>query len=1806
MRGLLVGGAPAVKAVAMRHYVLTMIAVVSLALLAVSDAGASEVRVPGRYIVVLEDSVAHPGAVAEEQTEQRDGELGFVYRHALKGYSAELSPAGVESLRRNPRVRYVVPDYKVHAFSQTIPTGIQRASVTENPTAAIDGIDKRVNVDVAVIDSGIDSTHPDLNVYKRTNCVPASEDPEAELCVDNTGTDGAGHGTHVAGTIGAIDNGIGAVGVAPGARLWAVRVLGDEGGGYFSWAIAGVDWVTAHSSEIEVANMSFGCKGCNVPPFEEAVNASIEAGVVYVAAAGNNASNADNFIPAKYPEVLTVSALADYDGKAGAKAEPTCSDRGPDDSLANFSNYGKSIDIAAPGACIYSTLPMAGSKNGAEYGELSGTSMAAPHVAGAAALLASKTNPNSKADVQAIEQALIDEGKLNWSDTSLDVAPEPLLFAGVTGPGTEVATGSVKDVGGQVATVSGVVKPGGIDTNYRFEYGMTKSYGSSIPAVAENIGKAYKNITVSKTISGLKPQTTYHYRIVATNTGGEGAIYGADRTFTPSQWSVRTTPNPSPGQSPVLRDLSCVTTDWCMAVGNYVYSYPNSLEESSSSAPLAELWDGNSWTLGEPVNPTQLGKEGEQASLNTVSCVSPSWCMAIGFAIKDGVYSRIAEVWDGKSWSLIAAPLTTGEATELRSIECTSPAACIVVGLHRESLLKQGGLIERWNGSKWSIETPSHSEETYWQFRDIDCLSANACVAVGDAASGHAVGASWNGSSWSIESMPVTSDTSANELFGVSCATATSCTAVGSYSSTSAIDQCTEEEKWILECDYMRGTAAQWSDGKWSIEEMSRPMGSVSCTLGDGCTAVSDFGSERWNGKAWTHEETAAHESDSLAWLTSVFCENEVGCTAVGANLNTSTRAEYSYGLAPTATTEAASNTNGPTATLRGTVNAKGEDTTYQFEYGTTTSYGSVAPVPPKAIGPKTVGVKVSQSVSVQPKTTYHFRLVATNKQGTVYGNDETFTTTPEWSLQATNEPAGSKASNLLASSCTAAKDCTAVGFYKNSSETPLTLAARRNAAGEWSQQATPNPAGAKESYLEGVFCTSATLCTAVGYYKNSSGTPVTLAERWNGTEWTIQSTPNPAGATDSRLDGISCTSSSACTAVGSYVNSSGQKVTLAERWNGTEWAIQSTPNPTTNVNYLRDVSCASASECWAVGQGTYKLGEGKASVSIAVRWNGSTWTAQTLAEPSEGLAGVSCTSSSACTAVGKGLAVQRWNGSSWSKQTAATPAGGTGMTFSGVSCTSATACTAVGSYSNGHTIPLAESWNGTAWSVQEATDPVGTVTGATAGALEGVSCTSATTCTAAGTFTEPVLVKRMMVQRRGPDLPTVVTESASNVKSPRVTLNAIVNPNGEATTYQFEYGTTTSYGSVAPAAPKEMDRVEPGNVKVAELVAGLEPGTTYHFRIKASNAIGTAFGKDKTFATPEWSLQATNEPAGSKASNLLASSCTAAKDCTAVGFYKNSSETPLTLAARRNAAGEWSQQATPNPAGAKESYLEGVFCTSATLCTAVGYYKNSSGTPVTLAERWNGTEWTIQSTPNPAGATDSRLDGISCTSSSACTAVGSYVNSSGQKVTLAERWNGTEWAIQSTPNPTTNVNYLRDVSCASASECWAVGQGTYKLGEGKASVSIAVRWNGSTWTAQTLAEPSEGLAGVSCTSSSACTAVGKGLAVQRWNGSSWSKQTAATPAGGTGMTFSGVSCTSATACTAVGSYSNGHTIPLAESWNGTAWSVQEATDPVGTVTGATAGALEGVSCTSATTCTAAGTFTEPVLVKRMMVQRRL
>jgi subtilisin len=344
------------------------------------------------YIVVLKDEVSDPGAVADQHARSHGARVTFVYTDALRGYAATMGAPAAANIARDPRVDWVEPDKVVTAFAQTRPTGINRIDADSSTQLAGNGGGSVSGPAVAVIDTGIDLDHPDLNVIASTNC--SGGGPFKKSC-GTGGDDDNGHGSHVAGTIGAKDDSQGAVGVAPGVPLVAVKVLNKNGSGYTSWIVAGIDWVAANAAKysIKVANMSLGgsgsddgnCGNSNNDAEHKAICNLVKAkGVTLVVAAGNSAKDFASSVPAAYNEAIAVTAVADFNGLPGGGASSTCRSD-VDDTAANFSNWAVSTSdqdhtIAAPGVCIYSTWKAGG------YNTISGTSMASPHVAGTVAL----------------------------------------------------------------------------------------------------------------------------------------------------------------------------------------------------------------------------------------------------------------------------------------------------------------------------------------------------------------------------------------------------------------------------------------------------------------------------------------------------------------------------------------------------------------------------------------------------------------------------------------------------------------------------------------------------------------------------------------------------------------------------------------------------------------------------------------------------------------------------------------------------------------------------------------------------------------------------------------------------------------------------------------------------------------------------------------------------------------------------------------------------------------------------------------------------------------------------------------------------------------------------------------------------------------------------------------------------------------------------------------------------------------------------------------------------------------------------
>lgn len=385
-----------------------------------------------RYIVTLQDDVS-PHTFAQQHAFKPVRTFD-----AFKMIVQDLDEDEVAALRQDKRrVRFVEKDGPVSVgpitktaavlSGQTIPTGLQRMAIPQFPVAHINGSNELLNVDVAIIDTGIDP-HEDLDTYQT----------HIEFGVD--GSDAVGHGTAVAGIVAAKDNGIGVVGVAPGVRLWNIKTVGPPPNDSWTSVLAAMNYVYQHSNEISVVNISITNEGSSAPTgsLRLSIRRLVRAGIVVVAAAGNNNRDlagpdgeyttnslaTDDAVPAAFAEAMAVSAMdptgdvfwVQTPGTLGSnyssipRPVPT---NNPDPTAVYPVSNGGAIDVAAPGVNIPTTAPGVGGDGiGHNYAYATGTSFAAPHVTGLVALyIAANGRAYDEKGVYKIRQAIIDQSQ---------------------------------------------------------------------------------------------------------------------------------------------------------------------------------------------------------------------------------------------------------------------------------------------------------------------------------------------------------------------------------------------------------------------------------------------------------------------------------------------------------------------------------------------------------------------------------------------------------------------------------------------------------------------------------------------------------------------------------------------------------------------------------------------------------------------------------------------------------------------------------------------------------------------------------------------------------------------------------------------------------------------------------------------------------------------------------------------------------------------------------------------------------------------------------------------------------------------------------------------------------------------------------------------------------------------------------------------------------------------------------------------------------------------------------------------------
>jgi hypothetical protein len=639
-----------------------------------------------------------------------------------------------------------------------------------------------------------------------------------------------------------------------------------------------------------------------------------------------------------------------------------------------------------------------------------------------------------------------------------------------------------------------------------------------------------------------------------------------------SGWTVQSTPKVSGGG---LMGVSCPSASECVAVGT--------IDRAGSSAPLAELWNGASWS----VLPGASGP-GSQGTLEGVSCSSSTSCMAVGAGLMpSGASSDPAELWNGSTWTAEPLPAfssrgTTLPVASLSGVSCVSSGVCDAVGYH-STYGDQGSEVvtAEWNGGAWSDREEAASIKTNGGLSALSCPAATECEAAGTEVEG------WNGSAWSQQngSLPA-----GGFLLGDSCASPTACGAVGDQTGNG--DTANE-----IFADTFDGTA--WTQAPIQTPRSASLPGltGISCTAATSCTAVgSDTDAAGVsvplvltdNGSGWTPATTPSLSvADRSSSLTAVSCAAPGSCLAVGTDAS-------------------------GVLTLRSLAGHFSQQTAPNPGEGNHAS--NTMPAPASVACPTSRACLMVGSY--------------TNAAGNDDGFAERWNGT-SWSLQPTPMTDSDTSTSLSAISCTSPVKCFAagtqtVGVGEPMSATTSTLTEQLTGS-RWKYQSvqplTPGDGSGAEDAVDalvGISCSSSRHCTAVGLASEDGGCNRcgTLAERFNGRRWTLQR----HAQTDS-LQSVACPTVKLCVAVGGAA---------AQVWNGRAWKLGRIP--AAGGGGLTGVSCPTRKLCVAVG--TARRGR-----VLVERWNGSRWSEQAAPDPvgakQIAVTGVSCPRVSACVLVG-------------------------------------------------------------------------------------------------------------------------------------------------------------------------------------------------------------------------------------------------------------------------------------------------------------------------------------------------------------------------------------------------------------------------------------------------------------------------------------------------------------------------------------------------------------------------------------------
>jgi PKD repeat protein len=702
---------------------------------------------------------------------------------------------------------------------------------------------------------------------------------------------------------------------------------------------------------------------------------------------------------------------------------------------------------------------------------------------------------------------------------------------------------------------------------------------------------------------------------------------------------------------------------------------------------------------------------------------------------------------------------------------------------------------------------------------------------------------------------------------------------------------------------------------------------------------------------------------------------------------------------------------------------------------------------------------------------------------------------TGDWSRIDSPNSQPTPAGNLLTGiTCAAADDCWSVGWYQRTAGATQTLIEHWDGSA-WSVVSSPNSAVSQGNLLRAVACAAADDCWAVGSY-NDGSVQRTLALHWDGAAWSLAPTPNTDAAEHNALVDVACVAGG-CWAVGNHT-AGGVYQTLILRWDGSDWSIAASPDASATANnLLSGVTCVAAGDCWAVGSAVDGNGTER---TLVERWNGSAWTIVASPHPllasASRLAAVECTAATNCWAVGSTFngavdqtLIQSWDGSAWT--TVSSPNSGLAETnvLRNVSCAAAADCWAVGDH--GATAqPLAVRWNGSSWAV--AASP--STDAAQPNHLFDVDCVAAGACRAAGWRSDGTLQQTLIQHWSGSAWGIVASANANAAQNNTLLGVHCMTPADCWAVASYNNGsvqqTLIQRWDGAAWSLVDSPNTDPGRSNILYDVACVAADDCWAVGYAATTLSFQPLLLHWDGAA--WTLATAPTHDGGLNHFVTSIDCVSASLCWAVGYY-DTGPAYQTLMLRWD-GGTWTVAASPNADPTRENRVWGVACAAADECWAVG--RHFDGTAyLTLATRWDGTAWSIVDSPNADGAPDNNLQGVACAGPGDCWAVGNWGVGSGTAQPLIQHWDGSAWRIVAAPLPTEdpqyNYNFLRNAACASAADCWAIG---YSFQEG-AYRTLALHWDGAAWrrvaTPNTGATQNNYLIGLSCTSAYHCWSTG-------------------------------------------------------------------------------------------------------------------